>query len=118
MGHNNNHENCRSSTPLLDPPVLSPESEEELVQNGYPRQNVPSLGKEPLRVGDIICYRTYPMSTISYAQVLDISSFEDSRENKRPVLRLNDPYPVQYDNSIRRVYTINYLTGELEGNRK
>ena len=103
---------------FIDPPVLSPESEEEMRMNGYFSPDVPSMGEEPLRVGDIILFRTYPMNTKRYAQVLEIRSFEYSREYNRSILRLNDPYPVQHDDIITRVYTMNYKTGELEDNRK
>ena len=103
---------------FIDPPNLSAESEEEMRLFGYPNPDVPSMGKEPLRVRDLILFRTYQRKTITYAQVLEIRSFEYSREYNRPTLRLNDPYLIQNEDRISRVYTMNYKMGELEDNRK
>ena len=102
---------------FIDPPDLSPESEEEIRTYGYPRQDVPSRGEEPLRAGDVISYISHPMNTRSYAQVIETHPFENCKENDAPVIKLHNSYPVHYHDTIRRVYVMNYTTGELEDNR-
>ena len=102
---------------FIDPPVLTPEEEEENREYGYSTPDIPSMGVEPLRVGDVICYRHYVMNTFRYAQVLKTRSFKYSRENNVSILRLNDHYPIDEYHCIRRVFTMNYKTGEMEDNR-
>ena len=62
---------------FIDPPPISPESEDEIRRYGHRRQDVPSQGEEPLRVGDVISYRKYPINTISYVQVLETHPLHD-----------------------------------------
>jgi len=101
-----------------DPPDQTSESEEEYASRGYIRCDVPLSGEEPLRAGDIIRFIKYPTNESAIAQITKIVSFEESTEKRLRTLVLTDPYPVQYDDFIQRIVTLNYKTGELEDNRK
>ena len=104
---------------FIDPPVLTAAEEEEYRTYGYVTPDIPGPGKEPLRAGDIIQFITYPTSDRRIAQIKEINSFEQHMEENCPVLRLlNESYPIQLDDSIVRLYTMNYQTGEIEDNKK
>ena len=104
---------------FIDPPVLSREEEEENRLCGYTTPDIPGPGKEPLRAGDIIRFIKYPTNDCHLAQITEINSFEQHMEESIPILRLlNESYPIQLYDSIVRLYTMNYRTGELEDNKK
>ena len=103
---------------FIDPPDHSSDSEEENALWGYIGCDIPLPGVEPLRTGDIIRFKKYPVKGYVDAQIIGIRSFDESTKKGLRTPVLADPFPVQHDQSIRRIATLNYKTGELEDNRK